>query len=288
MIYLLLSIFCSVTVGVLLKISKNKGTNIFQMVSVNYLIALVLCYNLFPINLNTMPSDLPWPVLIPLSLLLPTIFVILFHSVNRVGIIKTDIAQRLSLVIPIVAAILIFQEQITTLKYIGLGFGLLAIYFTLNKKDLSTQNNKNSYIFPLFVFLGFGVIDVFFKQIALYTTLPYTTSLFFVFACSLLVSILINAYQILTKRNQLSVKNLYYGLPLGVLNFLNIYFYLKAHTLFSDNPTTVFAMMNFGVIILGTLIGVIGFKERLSRKNILGLILAIVAISLIATSQYLK
>ncbi len=288
MIYLLLSIFCSVTVGVLLKISKNKGTNIFQMVSINYLVALILCYNLFPIDLSVIASDLPWPVLIPLSLLLPTIFVILFHAVNRVGIIKTDIAQRLSLVIPILAAILIFQEEITTLKYIGLGFGLLAIYFTLSKKDLSTPHGKNSYVFPLLVFIGFGVIDVFFKQIALYTTLPYTTSLFFVFACSLLVSILINAYQILIKKNQLSVKNLYYGIPLGVLNFLNIYFYLKAHSLFSENPTTVFAMMNFGVIILGTLIGVIGFKERLSRKNILGLVLAIVAISLIATSQYLK
>lgn len=286
MIYLLLSILCSVSVGVLLKISKNKGTNIFQMVSVNYLVALVLCYYLFPIDFSNIPTDLPWLILIPLSLLLPTIFVILFHSVNHVGIIKTDIAQRLSLVIPILAAILIFQEQITTLKYLGLAFGLIAIYFTLNKKDLSSKMDKNSSLFPLFVFIGFGIIDVFFKQIALYTTLPYTTSLFYVFAFALLVSLLINAYKILIKGHVLSVKNFYFGVPLGVLNFLNIYFYLKAHTIFSDNPTTVFAMMNFGVILLGTVIGVVGFKETLSRKNIFGLVLAIVAISLIATAQY--
>ncbi|MBW3518702.1 DMT family transporter [Flavobacterium sp. NKUCC04_CG] len=287
MIYLILSILCSVSVGVLLKISKNKGTNIFQMVSVNYLVALILCYNLFPIDLSNIPTDLPWHILIPLSLLLPTIFVILFHSVNQVGIIKTDIAQRLSLVIPILAAILIFQEQITLLKYLGLAFGLTAIYFTLNKKDLSAKADKNSALFPLFVFIGFGVIDVFFKQIALYTTLPYTTSLFYVFAFSLLVSLLINVYKIFVKGAVLSLKNLYFGLPLGILNFLNIYFYLKAHTLFSDNPTTVFAMMNFGVILLGTLIGVVVFKESLSKKNMFGLLLAIIAISLIASAQYL-
>jgi len=287
MIYLILSILCSVSVGVLLKISKNKGTHIFQMVSVNYLVALILCYNLFPIDLSIIPTDLPWHILIPLSLLLPTIFVVLFHSVNQVGIIKTDIAQRLSLVIPILAAILIFQEQITPLKYLGLAFGLIAIYFTLNKKDLSVKADKNSALFPLFVFIGFGVIDVFFKQIALYTTLPYTTSLFYVFAFSLLVSLLINVYKIFLKGAVLSLKNLYFGLPLGILNFLNIYFYLKAHTLFSDKPTTVFAMMNFGVILLGTLIGVVGFKESLSKKNMFGLLLAIEAISLIASSQYL-
>ncbi|WP_430612974.1 EamA family transporter [Flavobacterium sp. JP2137] len=287
MIYLLLSILCSVSVGVLLKLTKDKGTNIFQLVSVNYLVALLLCYLLFPIDLSAIPSDLPWLVLIPLSLLLPTIFVVLFHAVNLVGIVKTDIAQRLSLVIPILAAISIFGEQISTLKYVGLGFGLLAIYFTLSKRETAEVSHKNAGLFPLLVFIGFGVIDVLFKQIALYTALPYTTSLFFVFVLALVVSLLINAYRMLVKSDVLSVKNLYFGIPLGLLNFSNIYFYLKAHRLFADNPTTVFAMMNFGVILLGTLIGVLFFKERLSRKNIWGLGMAIAAISLIATAQYL-
>jgi hypothetical protein len=34
-------------------------------------------------------------------------------------------------------------------------------------------------------------------------------------------------------------------------NFGNILFYLKAHQAFADNPSTVFAAMNMGVIILG-------------------------------------
>jgi hypothetical protein len=36
-------------------------------------------------------------------------------------------------------------------------------------------------------------------------------------------------------------------------NFGNILFYLKAHQAFADNPSTVFAAMNMGVIILGVL-----------------------------------
>jgi hypothetical protein len=39
----------------------------------------------------------------------------------------------------------------------------------------------------------------------------------------------------------------------GAFNFGNILFYLKAHQAFADNPSTVFAAMNMGVIILGSL-----------------------------------
>jgi drug/metabolite transporter (DMT)-like permease len=43
--------------------------------------------------------------------------------------------------------------------------------------------------------------------------------------------------------------------------------------------------MNFGVILLGTLIGAIYFKEKLSGKNILGLVLAVIAIVFVVLSQ---
>jgi drug/metabolite transporter (DMT)-like permease len=46
--------------------------------------------------------------------------------------------------------------------------------------------------------------------------------------------------------------------------------------------------MNFGVILLGTLIGAIYFKEKLSRKNVLGLVLAVIAITFVVISQMAK
>ena len=81
---------------------------------------------------------------------------------------------------------------------------------------------------------------------------------------------------------------IFYGLLLGLLNFLNIYFYLRAHQSFAKHPTTVFATMNFGVILLGTLVGTFYFKEKLSGKNVLGLVLAVIAIIVIVVSQIEK
>ena len=53
----------------------------------------------------------------------------------------------------------------------------------------------------------------------------------------------------------------------------------------ADNPSTVFAAMNIGVIILGSLIGIFIFKEKLSKWNYAGLGFALIAIVLITLSK---
>jgi len=46
-----------------------------------------------------------------------------------------------------------------------------------------------------------------------------------------------------------------------------------------DNPTLVFAGMNIGVIVLGTLIGATMFKEKISSINAAGISIAICSIA---------
>ena len=200
-------------------------------------------------------------------------------------IVKTDAAQRLSLFIPIIAAWLIFEEVFNLYKIIGLALGFIALLFILRKQS-GSNSNQNKWIYPVAVFLGFGIIDILFKQIALYTRLPYTTSLFIVFDIALTVSLLVMVYDVVLKKVKLNFKNILFGGLVGVFNFGNILFYLKAHKVFSDNPSTVFAGMNMGVILLGSFVGVLFFKEKLSKINLLGLILALLSIVLIVFSQF--
>ncbi|HRN45150.1 MAG TPA: EamA/RhaT family transporter, partial [Flavobacterium sp.] len=141
------------------------------------------------------------------------------------------------------------------------------------------------WIYPAVVLLGFGVIDILFKQIALYTTLPYTTSLFVVFGIALFIMIAAVVYDVIITKVPLNFKNIIFGGLVGVFNFGNILFYLKAHKAFAENPSTVFAGMNMGVIVLGSLVGIFVFKEKLSKMNFAGLFLALIAIVLIVISQ---
>ena len=43
--------------------------------------------------------------------------------------------------------------------------------------------------------------------------------------------------------------------------------------------------MNMGVIVLGSLVGIFIFKEKLSKRNYLGIAMALAAIVLITLSQ---
>ena len=283
MFYIVLSIICSVSVGALLKFSKRYSFDIIQVIAVNYILALGLCYITFRPDVSVVNSSSPWKIYIGLAILLPSVFLLLASSIKHIGIVKTDIAQRLSLFIPILAAYFIFEENFTTLKLIGLIVGFPAIFLTLSKKQSDTQENR--WIFPVLVLLGFGIIDILFKQIALEKSIPYTTSLFIVFCGALVLSLCFMIYSIFIKKNSIQWKNIIIGAFLGILNFGNILFYLKAHKAFSENPSTVFAAMNLGVIVLGSLVGIVAFKEKVTLKNYIGIVLALGSIVLITLSQ---
>ena len=284
MIYIILSIFCSVTVAVLLKLAKRYEISIVQAVSVNYLAALILCFLFFKPDISSVSASAPWPIYIALAILLPGIFLILAASIRNMGIVKTDIAQRLSLFIPILASYFVFQENFNSLKIIGLIIGFPAIFLTFLKKPTEAKKD-GSWIYPVSVFLGFGVIDVLFKQIALFKALPYTTSLFTIFCLAFIVSLIIVVILALLKKIKIQPINLVCGLILGLFNFGNILFYMKAHKALVENPSTVFAAMNLGVIVFGSLVGVIIFKEKLNKLNYIGIILALIAVIIITLSQ---
>lgn len=281
MIYILLSIFCSVLVSILLKIARRYEVNINQAIAFNYAIAALLCAYFYHPDLSSV-SEAPVSIYLVLGFLLPTIFVVLAGSVKHTGIVRTDIAQRLSLLIPLLAAFIIFKEDISPIKTAAIVLGLIAVVCSIPWQKGGEKSNK-SWLFPLLVFFGMGIIDVLFKQIAVIKSIPFTTSLFLVFIIALSISMLTLMYFILFRKHKLSIKNIGFGLILGFFNFGNILFYLKAHQALKDQPSVVFSAMNIGVIALGSLVGLWLFKEKLSKLNYIGIGLAIVAIVIIAS-----
>ncbi|WP_268849527.1 EamA/RhaT family transporter [Flavobacterium aestivum] len=282
MLFLILSIICSVTVGVIFKFTRVYSLNTIQIVAVNYVAALVLCYLIFSPDLNALETTSPWGIYAALGIFLPSVFLFLASSIKFMGIVKTDAAQRLSLFIPILAAWFLFGEHFNAFKISALLVGFPALLLILAKP---TSNQENKWIYPALVLLGFGVIDILFKQIALYSTLPFTTSLFVVFAIALVVAGMVVGYKIFLRKEELSPKSFLFGGLVGIFNFGNIFFYLKAHQAFSQNPSTVFAGMNMGVIVIGSLVGIFIFKEKVTKLNLTGLFLALLAIVLIVASQ---
>lgn len=280
MIFLLISICCSVTVAVLLKLAKRYKINVTQAVTWNYLFAILLGFVFYKPSFSDLAAAPVNAIYLTLGILLPVVFWFLAGSVRNSGIVKTDIAQRLSLFIPLLAAYFLFNEHFTPLKLAGLSVGFVAIFFTLQKKG--TQKNEGlNWLYPVFVFVGFGLIDTLFKKVAQIKSIPYTSSLIVIFILAFFISLLSIFYLFWFKKQKLELINFICGCILGFFNFFNILFYLKAHRAMSENPSVVFAAMNMGVIILGSLVGIFIFKEKMNKLNYWGLFLALIAILLI-------
>ena len=244
----------------------------------NYITASALCYFLLRPNLEklTTPGQ-PIGIFLALGVLLPAIFIALARSVQSAGIVRTDAAQRLSLIIPLLAAFLLFGEQPTARKLAGMALAFAALICLLWKPrpaSHGTATDNGGWLWPMVVLFGYGVIDVLFKQMAK-AGAAFSGGLLaaFVIAGSLMLLYL------LVMRTRWGAGHLLTGILLGGLNFANIYTYIRAHQALPGSPALIFSVMNMGVIVLGTLVGALLFREKLSPTNLLGVGLALGAIA---------
>jgi len=279
MIYLLLSVTCSVTVAVLLKLARRWDIDVRQAVAVNYVVASLMCLAILQPSLaDLLRPATPWGILIALGVLLPTVFLAMAASVRHAGIVRSDAAQRLSLFIPLLAAFLLFGEPLSDRKLLGIASAFAALACLIGRAQhgaggAGREDARHVWLWPLLVWLGYGVNDVLFKQIARAGT-AFSGGLL---AAFILGGIVIFSY-LLAARVRWGWRHVAGGLLLGLMNFGNILFYIRAHQHFPNDPALVFSAMNIGVISAGTLVGAVAFGERLSTRNWIGLALAIAAI----------
>ena len=283
MIYVLLSVVCSVLVSVLLKLARRFDIDVGQAIAWNYVVASVLtAVVLQPSWMTLRAPAAPWLALAALGILLPTIFLALAASVRHAGIVRSDTAQRLSLLLSLLAAFALFGEQLTGVKALGIVLGLLALLCMVWRGGHGARNGGAAgWLYPLLVFGGFGVIDILFKRVAL-AGVPLGTSLQAMFALALLVAFALQLWRRVQDQTRFTARSALAGVLLGLANFGNILFYLRGHRALPQHPALVFASMNIGVVVLGALVGLLLFRERLSRLNLGGVVLALLAIGVIA------
>lgn len=281
MIPLFFAVICSVLVSVLLKLARRHRLDVSQMVTWNYLVAAALGALLLRPSMDTLGhARAPWAALLALAVILPTLFLVLGRAVAAAGIVRTDVAQRLSLLLSLAAAFAFFGEQAGPARMAGLGIGLLAVV-AITVRSGRQDAGSRSWRWLLTVWIGFALVDVLLKKVALSGT-PSMAALLACFSLAFVLMLALQAWRHLSGRCRMAWRNLAAGTLLGLLNFGNILFYVRAHQQLSDSPATVFAGMNIGVVVLGALVGIIAFGERTSLWNRIGLLLAVVAIGLIA------
>ncbi len=291
MLYLLLSILSSTAIILIFRLFPRYSVHTFQAIVFNYLTCFVcgwLALGTFPVTRTTLQVD--W---LPYSLLLGAVFIFTFNitarTVQHFGVTITSVMQRMSLLIVVPFAIITYQEPLPWLKAAGLLLALPAIVCT-NLPDktpsaLPVQRRGWLWFLPLFLWLNSGVVEVLLlyveRQTAGNASLLFTT---FIFGTAGLIGLLYVLPQILGGRMRVEWRNVLGGIFLGVPNFGSIFFILKALNAGWDG-SVVFPVNSVTVIGLSALSAWLLFAEKLSKINILGVALAIIAIVLIALAR---
>jgi drug/metabolite transporter (DMT)-like permease len=276
MFYILLAVASSVLVSVLLRVARRAGVDVGQAIAGNYIAASALTWLLLRPALPSaaQPASI-YVAFVGLGILLPGIFYALARSVQTAGIVRSEIAQRLSLLVSLLAAALLFGDVPNAVRLIGMALGFVAILCTIGGRRERAEGASGAW--PWLVFVGFGAIDVLLKLVA-QGGQSFPAALLAAFILSFIVAMA----ALLLRRTRLNLRSLAAGLVLGMANFANIYCYIRGHQALATQPSLVFSMMNIGVVLLGALVGIVGFGERPGRLRLLGLLLAVVAIGVLA------
>ncbi|EGV42421.1 EamA/RhaT family transporter [Bizionia argentinensis JUB59] len=284
MIYLLLSILASTIIFVLFKLFDKHQVNTLQAIVVNYITAFTIGIVTYEetINIQAIIATKWFYGAIILGFLFIIVFNVMAITSQRVGLSVASVATKMSVIIPVVFGIYVYNESAGLFKIIGIITALFAVYLSTMKSGTRIKN-KQYFIYPIIIFLGTGVIDTSIKYIE--TTylpdngIPVFSATIFCFSAMIGMSMLI--YQKIKGKFIFNPKSLLGGFFLGIANYASMYYILKALNHETLESSTIFTINNVTIILLTSLLGFFIFKEKLSTKNWIGISLAVISIYII-------
>ncbi len=287
MIYLLLSVFFSTSLFVIFKYFDIYKIDTLKAIVVNYIVAFILGFVLAEesITFANIP-DQPWFFgALVLGLLFVSIFFVMALTAQINGVSVVSVAGKMSVVIPIIFGVILYNESLSTIKIIGIILAIVAVYLASVKNNLE-KHKKAGLLLPVILFLGSGAIDTTLKYVEINFVSENEVSIFSgsLFGFAGVFGLIFLLFKTIQKREVFGVKNLIAGIVLGIPNYYSIVFLIKALQTKGIESSTLFTINNVGIVVVSTLVGLLIFKESFSLKNKIGIALAVIGIVLVAVA----
>ena len=280
MIYLLLSVLSSTAIFVLFKLFSKYKIDTLQAIVVNYATAFGfgLIFNDAKINVSEIIQTHWFIAAIGLGFLFIAIFNVMALTAQKNGLSVASVASKMSLIIPVIFGIYVNNESTEAQKLIGIALALVAVYLTSIKQKDNSVVTKSIYL-PIILFIGSGIIDTSVNHFAPKGNIPLFLSS--IFGIAAIIGFILFAYKSIATKKSFQLKSIPFGILLGIVNYGSMYFLLLALRLENTESSTIFTINNIAILALSTLVGLVLFKENISKKNWIGITLAFIAILLV-------
>ena len=291
MIFLIGSIILTSFLTLWFKVIERYGISNFQVIVYNYFTAVItgsIVNGKFPVNNETVKLEwFPW------AMVMGFIFIALFNVIGftaqRIGVSVASVANKLSMVIPFLFSIYLYNEKATLLKVFGIILALVAVLLTCWPSNDQKENGKKLrgillFFIPAILFFASGMLDTMIK----YVEHSYLTEenkndyLISAFSSAALIGAITLIIRLATKKEKFELRAIIAGICLGIPNYFSIWCLVQVLKDYGDNSSAIIPINNMGIVLFSAVVAWVVFKERLSKVNWMGIILALAAIGLIA------
>ena len=285
MIYIAISIILFNVLVVFFKLFEKYNIDNLQALISNYFISALLSLLLLSENDNIQSSiESEWFIH---AIILGTLFISIFNiyalGIQKIGIATSSVINKMSFVVPVVFSIIFYENEVFSLSILfGVLLALLGIY--LSSTNNSSFNFDKKYLWIiLIIFFGQGFVDIVLNDSKFY--IPKDEN--FLFFLILFISATTAGILILFAKKQISdikIKNLLWGAIFGIPNFFSIFYFLKAlqSDYFIDKSYLIFPLTSVGIVVTTTFLGVLIYKEILTKRNLIGITIAVISILIIS------
>lgn len=276
MIYLLLALLCSATITVCMRLSEKYRQNPISMLAVNYLVCSLLAVA-FSGQWTLFPKDAGLPTTLLLGgicgVLFLSSFMLLQWNVSRNGVALPATFMKLGVLVPTLLSALVFGEELTLLRILGV---IVAVAAILLMQDKAQKEAGGSMLGLIALLLSGGLSDFMSK---LYEELgaPNLKDQFLLY--TFLVALILSVVLCLIRKETLCWQDVLFGVLLSVPNYLSTRFLLLS--LNHLPAVVVFPSFSAGTIVLATLAGILLFKEKLTTRKGLALVVILAALVLL-------
>lgn len=296
MIYLLGSILLSSSLTIAFKWCDRFKINKIQAILFNYL----TCAITGSIVIGSVPDYAQYPLepWFKYALIMGALFFVTFNlialAVQKSGLAVASVASKLSLIIPFIVSIILYNETAGWLKIAGIVLALIAVVLTLypsNKNNNNAQKTSgisfDKIILPLMVFVGTGIVDTMVKYVQHHFITDVNKDDFLIscFSTAFAVGFLYMIIQLLRKKESFQPISLLAGIAIGIPNYFSIWCLVRVLKNFGDSSSVIIPINNMGIVLFSAIVAWLVFKEKLTRTKWFGIALSIAAILMIALAQ---
>lgn len=289
MLFLLGSIILTSYLTLWFKVIERFGISNSQVIIFNYFTCVItgsFVNGHFPVNEQTVSQ--PW---FPWAMAMGAVFILLFHLVGfttqRIGVAVTSVANKLSLVIPFIFSIYLYNESATILKISGIIVAILAVLFTCwpQKEQVNRKVSMPLLIaLTVLLFLCSGMLDTMIKYVehTFISDANKNDYLVTAFTSAATIGLLLLSYLYISGKQIFDKRAVLAGIALGIPNYFSIWCLVQVLKKYGDNSSAIIPINNMGIVLFSTVVAWLVFKEKLSPINWIGILLSLIAIGLIA------